>query len=88
MFAVWPQLQAGGVGRRVLAEAERLARDDWGCDTMEMTVIGQRDELIAWYGRRGYAMTQERRPFPYHDLVNGAALRDDLYFAVLEKPLR
>ena len=33
-------------------------------------------------------MTAEQRPFPYHDLVNGAALRDDLYFAVLEKPLR
>lgn len=88
MFAVWPHLQATGLGRRVLAEAERLARDEWGADTMEMTVIGQRDELIAWYLRRGYAMTAEQRPFPYHDLVNGAALRDDLYFAVLEKPLR
>ena len=49
MFAVWPHLQAAGVGRQVLDEAERLAREDWGADTMEMTVIGQRDELIAWY---------------------------------------
>ncbi len=88
MFAVWPHLQAAGVGRQMLDEAERLARDDWGVDTMEMTVIGQRDELIAWYRRRGYDLTAERRPFPYHDLVNGAALRDDLYFAVLRKTLR
>lgn len=87
MFAVWPHLQAAGLGRRVLAEAERLARDEWGADIMEMTVIGQRDELISWYVRRGYTLTGERRPFPYHDLVNGAALRDDLDFAVLEKPL-
>lgn len=88
MFAVWPHLQAAGLGRQVLAEAERLARDEWGAEVMEMTVIGQRAELIEWYVRRGYALTEERRPFPYHDLVNGAALRDDLYFAVLEKPLR
>lgn len=87
MFAVWPHLQAAGVGRQVLDEAERLAREDWGVKTMEMTVIGQREELIAWYVRRGYRMTAEQRPFPYDDLVNGAALRDDLYFAVLEKPL-
>ncbi|CAI4218428.1 unnamed protein product [Parascedosporium putredinis] len=31
--------------------------------------------------------TGEKKPFPYDELVNGVALRDDLYFDVLEKEL-
>jgi ribosomal protein S18 acetylase RimI-like enzyme len=87
MFAVEPQLQAGGVGRQVLAEAERRAREDLGATQMEMGVIAQRTELIAWYERRGYRRTGETWPFPYHELIEGRALRDDLYFVVLRKAL-
>ena len=87
MFAVRPAAQSGGVGRAVLAEAERRARTTFGAATLEMTVIGQRTELIGWYVRRGYSVTGERRPFPYEALVNGTALRDDLYFEVLAKDL-
>ncbi|WP_304044565.1 GNAT family N-acetyltransferase [Jatrophihabitans endophyticus] len=87
MFAVRPDLQSGGMGRRILAAAERLAVHRWSATRMEMTVIGQRSELIAWYERRGYRLTGERRPFHYDQLVNGPALRDDLYFAVLTKDL-
>ena len=87
LFAVEPTLQAAGIGRQVLNEAERLARQRWSSKTMEMQVIGQRAELISWYERRGYALTGERRPFPYGELGPGGALRDDLYFAVLRKPL-
>lgn len=29
-----------------------------------MTVIEQREELIAYYQRRGWRVTGERRPFP------------------------
>jgi hypothetical protein len=54
---------------------------------MEMTVIALRAELIAWYERRGYALTGERRPFPFEGLINGKALRDDLDFVVLAKDL-
>jgi ribosomal protein S18 acetylase RimI-like enzyme len=87
MFAVTPARQSGGIGRTVLAAAEAFAVEHWQATTMEMTVIGQRDELIAWYERRGYCLTGERRPFPYAELIDGRALRDDLYFAVLAKPL-
>lgn len=87
MFAVRPDLQAAGLGRRILEAAERLAVARWAATRMEMTVIGQRRELIEWYERRGYHLTDERRPFPYQHLVNGPALRDDLYFAVLTKDL-
>ena len=54
---------------------------------MEMNVIWTREELIAWYLRRGYRKTGKSSPFPYDQLVNGKALRDDLYFDILEKDI-
>jgi hypothetical protein len=54
---------------------------------MEMTVVAQRTDLIAWYLRRGYAATGETRPFPYGDERFGRPRRDDLAFTVLAKPL-
>jgi ribosomal protein S18 acetylase RimI-like enzyme len=87
MFAIAPARQAGGIGRIVLAEAERYASHNWQAKLMEMTVIAQRTELIEWYLRRGYHNTGETRPFPYHALVNGQARRDDLVFVVLAKQL-
>jgi hypothetical protein len=67
--------------------AEIYARETLGVKKLEMMVIGIRTELIAWYIRRGYTMTGEKRPFPYNHLVNeqAGATRDDLYFEVLEK---
>jgi hypothetical protein len=41
-----------------------LAKDLFAAKTMEMTVIDQRTELIAYYERRGYLRTMETRPFP------------------------
>jgi ribosomal protein S18 acetylase RimI-like enzyme len=87
MFAVSPGSQGGGLGRAVLAEAERRAREDWAARTMEMTVIAQRRDLIAWYVRHGYAETTETVPFPYGNVRFGLPKRDDLYFVVLRKPL-
>jgi hypothetical protein len=52
-----------------------------------MTVIAQRQELIAWYQRRGYSLTGEARPFPTEDPRFGLPKRDDLGFVVLEKRL-
>lgn len=86
MLTVEPAQQAGGTGRAVLAGAEDFARDRLGARTMEMQVIAQRPELIAWYERRGYAPTGETRPFPY-DEARYAPQRDDLAFIVLEKRL-
>jgi ribosomal protein S18 acetylase RimI-like enzyme len=88
MFAVDPAQQAGGLGRHILAEAEQTAVSRWGADTMEMQVLAPRAELIAWYERRGYRVTEQTRPFRYDQLINGVALRDDLYFVVLDKQLR
>ena len=52
-----------------------------------MTVIDLREDLIAWYERRGYRRTGEHAPFPYGDERFGIPRRDDLRFEWLEKPL-
>jgi GNAT superfamily N-acetyltransferase len=88
MFAVRPALQGGGLGRTVLAEAERVARERWRAREMHMTVITARADLIAWYERRGYVRTGRTSPFPYGDERFGVPLRDDLEFELLVKPLR
>ncbi|KAF1695605.1 GNAT family N-acetyltransferase [Pseudoxanthomonas jiangsuensis] len=87
MFAVRPELQGGGVGKAMLAQAERIAGEDWSLATMRMTVIDVRDSLIAFYQRRGYVRTGILKPFPYGDERFGIPLRDDLRFEVLEKDL-
>jgi ribosomal protein S18 acetylase RimI-like enzyme len=88
MFSVRPHVQAQGMGRQVLAEAERIALEEWAATSMVMTVLAQRAELIAWYERRGYRRTGERRPFPYGDARFGVPRRPDLVFEVLAKRFR
>lgn len=88
MFSVRPTLQGSGIGRVMLAEAERIAHKEWCCREMQMTVIDIRAELIAWYERRGYRRTGVKKPFPYGDERFGLPRRDDLCFEILAKPLR
>jgi ribosomal protein S18 acetylase RimI-like enzyme len=87
MFAVTPAGQGSGLGKRMLTEAERIVRQTWGCTHMRMSVIDVRDDLIAWYERRGYLRTGEYAPFPYGDERFGIPRRDDLRFEWLAKPL-
>lgn len=87
MLTVDPQRQAAGLGRQLMVRAEQAAMSGFGARVMEMTVIAQRKELIAYYERRGYALTPETRPFPLHDPRFGEARRDDLYFVVMQKAL-
>ena len=87
MFSIRPELQGGGLGKQLLAEAERVVREEWKLPVMRMTVIDVRDELIAFYERRGYRRTGIKKPFPATDPRFGLPRRDDLRFEVLEKPL-
>ncbi|MCX5374482.1 GNAT family N-acetyltransferase [Streptomyces sp. NBC_00015] len=87
MFAVSPAVQGGGLGKTVMAEAERQARENWGVTEMHMTVISVREDLIAWYERRGYRRTGRMTPFPYGDERFGIPQRDDLRFELLVKEL-
>jgi GNAT superfamily N-acetyltransferase len=84
MFAVSPRLQGGGHGKQILALAEKAIRDLWNCKKIAMTVISIREDLIAYYERRGYVRTGTK-PFPF-DREPGAK-RKDFHFVVLKKPL-
>ncbi|MFI5823284.1 GNAT family N-acetyltransferase [Streptomyces rishiriensis] len=87
MFAVGPTAQGAGLGKAVMAQAEREAREEWGVTEMHMTVISVREDLIAWYERRGYRRTGRMTPFPYGDERFGVPQRDDLQFELLIKDL-
>ena len=87
LVTVAPALQGGGLGRRLLRAVEEVARTAFAASRIEMTVIAQRAELIAWYERRGYALTGERRPFPLDDPRFGLPKTRELEFVVLEKVL-
>lgn len=87
MFAVDPAIQASGLGRIILAEAESRVRRRWDAQSLVITVISLRTELISWYERRGFRLTGATAPFPYEDQRFGVPLRDDLEFVELEKRL-
>jgi ribosomal protein S18 acetylase RimI-like enzyme len=86
MFAVAPKAQRAGVGRRLLGQAQAHARAQ-GATRMRLSVLSQREELIAWYRRRGFEPTGETEAFPYGNPRYGLPRRDDLSFVVLEAPL-
>lgn len=85
MLTVSPEIQARGLGKKLMQQAEEYARS-LGCRTVEMTVISQRAELIAWYERRGYALTGETRPFPMDDPRFGLP-KTTLGFVVMRKEI-
>ncbi|MBP7558571.1 MAG: GNAT family N-acetyltransferase [Chitinophagaceae bacterium] len=86
MLTVSPALQNAGIGRELMLAAESFAqRKDFSAITM--TVISVREELIAWYQRRGYADTGERKPFPMNDPRFGLP-KQPLEFIVMEKQLK
>ena len=64
LLAIAPELQASGLAKRLLAAAEDCARDVFGSTRVEGTVVHLRAELIAYYERRGFTRSGERRPFP------------------------
>lgn len=87
LLSVDPAMQAAGLGRTLIAAAEQEAMARFGARMMEMTVIRQRAELIAYYTRRGYLPTGEERPFPIGNPRFGLPKTRELAFVVLAKPL-
>lgn len=87
MFAVSPGRQGAGLGKQILAEAERVAREEWSASALEITVLEPRSELLAFYDRRGFTATGSFVPFPYGDPRFGEPLRDDLRMVVMRKAL-
>lgn len=75
MFAIEPNTHGAGLGKLVIAEAERRVQDLWDANQMVMTVINLRTALIAWYERRGYHITGATLPFPFTE-TSGETTRD------------
>lgn len=87
LLSVDPDGQAQGLGKRLIAAAEAEAAARFAATRIEMTVIRQRAELIAYYQRRRYQLTGEERPFPYGNDRFGNPRRDDLVFVVMVRQL-
>ena len=68
-FAVHPSHQSNGLGKRVLAAGEAYAVEVLGARKFVMFVLSPRSELIAFYERRGYALTGQHKEFPLHSKV-------------------
>ncbi|HSF45634.1 MAG TPA: GNAT family N-acetyltransferase [Chitinophagaceae bacterium] len=84
MFSVMPELQGGGIGKKMLQAAEEHAKHV-GCSAIYMYVISVRTELIDWYKRKGYEETGELVPFN-EDGLTGTHMQK-LEFLVLEKKI-
>ncbi|MCZ8227865.1 GNAT family N-acetyltransferase [Flavobacterium sp.] len=85
MLTVSPELQNGGIGKQLLQAAEQLAQQ-LELSRIQMTVIGIRKELLAWYFRNGYEDTGLREPFPFGE-GDKALTSAPLDFMVLEKKI-
>lgn len=84
MLTVKPDIQASGIGKKMMQAAEDFARSK-NKFCIEMTVISVRTELIAFYERRGYQQTGEKRDFPTDPKFG--IKKQELEFVVLEKNL-
>lgn len=87
MLTVDPDIQSTGLGKKLLEASESFCRENWNAAAIEMTVIRQRSELIAYYERRGYRKTGENRPFPHGDTRFGKPKTLALEFLVLRKDI-
>ncbi len=91
MFAVHPALQGHGVGHEILQAAETFAdrhlQNRGQPSHLTMSILSHRPELLAYYERRGYALTGAMIPFP-DDGNNGEPKRQDLQLLELEKTVR
>jgi ribosomal protein S18 acetylase RimI-like enzyme len=83
MLTVHPEQQGKGIGKKLLRIAEEQGRD-WGCESVYMTVITKRQELIDWYIRHGFEDTHDRKPFVFDDPRYGLP-KEPLEFTVLTK---
>ncbi|KAI8816988.1 acetyltransferase, GNAT family protein [Fimicolochytrium jonesii] len=63
LFAVRHALQGKGVGNLLMEAAFDKMREQ-GCTVAEITVIHVRKDIIAWYQRKGFVLTDRMENFP------------------------
>lgn len=81
ILSVLPELQAKGIGKKLMKEAEAYARQE-NCNSIYMRVISARHELIAWYEKLGYKNSGKTEPFENNKY--GTANRP-IEFIIMEK---
>lgn len=63
-FAVLPEHQDLGLGSLILNEVEQFIKHQLKAKTINMVVLSDRFELIAYYERRGYQQTGSIESYP------------------------
>jgi len=86
MLSVEPTRQAQGIGRQLVAAAEKFARRQ-GCTGIRITVISVRQELLAWYERLGFRPTGDTVDFPTDIRFGIPRQTEPLVLLVLRKAL-
>ncbi|MCW2240542.1 GNAT family N-acetyltransferase [Azospirillum canadense] len=64
MLATAPAMQGRDLGKRMLLHAEQYATECFGASVIRMSVLSTRPELLAFYERRGYTLTDEIGEYP------------------------
>ncbi|TXI16858.1 MAG: GNAT family N-acetyltransferase [Nitrosomonas sp.] len=85
-FSVHPSLQGKGLGKFVLAQTEIFAMETMRVRKFIMFVVSQRQELIAFYERRGYVRTGRIETYPVQTNI-GVPKISGLTIEYLEKIL-
>ncbi len=85
MLSVSPELQAAGIGKKLLEAATQYAVENI-CPVIFMNVISLRHELIAWYERHGYQLTGETKPMPRDDRFGVPT--QPMEFIIMEKVIQ
>jgi len=83
MLAVDPEYQKSGLGRRMMVAAEDHFRAH-RCDTVKITVLSLRPELLPIYRRFGFVETGTEEFHYPHPLAPGL----ECHCIVMEKPIR
>lgn len=64
LLAVSPAVQGSGVGKQMLRHAEALALENYRSEKWILAVVSNRNELAAFYARRGYKKTAVVSDYP------------------------
>lgn len=84
LFAVSTIWQGAGIGKQLLAQAEKYAAEHFCSERFVMTVVSVRPELISFYLRRGYRRTGQIMDYPLSAGV-GTPIQNGLKTEILEK---